>query len=403
MTGDVKNIPTQGGALSGVNVLDLSRLLPGPYCSMILADHGARVIAAEDPGYAAEGLVTHLYRNKQHITLNLKTTEGQAIFERLARWADVLIEGFRPGVTERLGIDYAAVSRINPRTVYCSITGYGQTGPRRHQAGHDVNYLAYSGVLDLIGEADRRPCIPGIQVADIAAGGMNAAIGILMALLARRKTGAGQHIDISMTDGMVGFLPVVLWLRELTGQEPRRSDDFLTHRYACFNTYDTADGRCLSIGAVENRFWVRLCAHLGVPEYADLQYDESRREEILAFMRATFRRKKLTEWDAELAGLEVCYAPVRRVSEVLEDPAFHASGALAAPQAAPGASPAPTLGVPIRLSATPGAIRTPPAAFGTATRDVLLEFGFTPDEIEGFAQRGAILPESAIPAPAKFR
>ena len=269
------------GALAGINVLDLSRLLPGPYCSMILADHGARVIAVEDPRYRPEGLFAPAYRNKQHMTLNLKTVAGREVFSRLAGWADVLIEGFRPGVTTRLKVDYASVRRVNPRIVYCSITGYGQTGRLRDRVGHDVNYLAQSGVLDLIGPADGPPCIPGVQIADIAGGGMNAAIGILMALISRQRTGEGQHIDISMTDGLIGLLPVALFLNADRATAPRRSDSLLSHRYACYTAYATADGRHLAIGALENRFWLRLCDHFGVPEYGPLQYDETRRAEIL--------------------------------------------------------------------------------------------------------------------------
>lgn len=382
VTADAAAPNAASGALAGVRVLDLSRLLPGPYCSMILADHGARVIAVEDPRFAAEGLVTPLYRNKEHMTLNLKRPEGRRVFERLAAWADVLIEGFRPGVARRLGVDYPAVRRLNPRIVYGSITGYGQTGRLRDRVGHDVNYLAHSGVLDLIGAPGGPPAIPGIQVADIAAGGMNAAIGILLALLARERTGRGQHIDIAMTDGMVGFLPIVLWLRGMTGEEPRRADGFLSHRYACYNVYETADGRALAIGAVENRFWARLCDRLGVPEYGPLQYDEARREEILGWMRARFRSKTLAEWDQELAPLEVCYAPVRRVAEVAADPELRERGVLTG-------SP-PALGVAIRLGETPGAVRTPPPAFGGDTRRLLAEFGFGADEIDAFAAAGVV-------------
>ena len=216
------------GALTGVNVLDLSRLLPGPYCSMILADHGARVIAVEDKRFLADGLFFNLInRNKEHMSLNLKTEKGKEIFFRLIQNTDVLLEGFRPGVVDRLGVGYETVREVNPKIIYCSITGYGQDGPFRDRVGHDANYLSYAGVLDLIGEKDRPPSIPGVQIADIAGGGMNAAIGILLALFAREKTGKGQYIDISMTDGMVGLLPAALFFRQLTGQEPARADGFL--------------------------------------------------------------------------------------------------------------------------------------------------------------------------------
>ncbi|MGD9261584.1 MAG: CaiB/BaiF CoA-transferase family protein, partial [Desulfobacterales bacterium] len=283
---------TNQGTLSGITVIDLSRLLPGPYCSMILADHGARVIAIEDRRFLADGLFFNIVnRNKEHMSLNLKTDEGKEIFFRLAQTADVLLEGFRPGVVNRLGVDYDSVRKVNSQIIYCSITGYGQNGPYRDRVGHDVNYLSNAGVLNLIGEPDRPPSIPGVQIADIAGGGMNAAIGILLALFAREKTGKGQYIDISMTDGMVAFLPAVMFFQQLTGQEPRRANDMLSHRYACYNTYETADGEYISIGAVENRFWKKLCEVLEVPQYAELQYDDQHRLKIIDYMRETFKKK----------------------------------------------------------------------------------------------------------------
>ena len=173
-------MPTSG-ALSGITVLDLSRLLPGPFCSMILADHGARVISMENKRFMADDFfITTVNRNKEHMSLDLKTPEGKEIFFRLVSKTDILLEGFRPGVVDRLGIDYDTVRNVNPKIIYCSITGYGQTGPYRNRAGHDVNFLGYSGVLDLMGEPDRPPSIPGVQIADIAGGGMNAVIGVLL-------------------------------------------------------------------------------------------------------------------------------------------------------------------------------------------------------------------------------
>jgi len=235
---------TKKGALTGITVLDLSRLLPGPFCSMILADHGARVIAIEDKRFVSEaGANTTVYRNKEHMTLNLKTKPGRDIFFSMADKADIILEGFRPGVTKRLGVDYDSIAAVNPGIIYCSISGYGQTGPYRNEAGHDVNYLSVSGVLDLFGEKDRPPSIPGIQIADMAGGGMNAAIGILMALYSREQTGRGQYIDISMTDGSLSLLSLVLSLKQFTGMPVNRADSFLSHRYACYNTYETADNR----------------------------------------------------------------------------------------------------------------------------------------------------------------
>jgi crotonobetainyl-CoA:carnitine CoA-transferase CaiB-like acyl-CoA transferase len=378
------------GSLSGITVIDLSRLLPGPYCSMILADHGARVIAVEDKRFLADGLFFNLInRNKEHMSLNLKTDQGREIFSRLLEKADVLMEGFRPGVVDRLGVDYKTVSRVNPKIIYCAITGYGQNGPFRDRVGHDVNYLSYAGVLDLIGEKDRPPSIPGVQIADIAGGGMNAAIGILLALFARQQTGKGQYIDVSMTDGMVGFLPAALFFRQLTGQEPRRADGLLSHRYACYNTYETADGRYLSIGAVENRFWMQLCDTLEVPEYGPLQYDDQRREEILQCMRATFKQKTLDEWDAILADLDICWGKIQSTREVLEDPLFRQREMVVEIEGKDGQKSS-TLGVAVKLSDTPGAIRTAPVNFGESTTAVLQELGYSQEEIKNFEDNDVI-------------
>ena len=378
------------GALSGVTVVDLSRLLPGPYCSMILADHGARVIAVEDKRFLADGLFFNLInRNKEHMSLNLKTAEGQEIFYRLIEKADVLLEGFRPGVVDRLGVDYESVRRANPKIIYCSITGYGQNGPFRDRVGHDVNYLSYAGVLDLIGEKDHPPSIPGVQIADIAGGGMNAAIGILLALFARESTGQGQYIDISMTDGMVGFLPAALFFRQLTGQEPKRADGLLSHRYACYNTYETADGRYLSIGAVENRFWKQLCDTLAVPEYASLQYDDQRRKEILQYMRDTFKQKTLDDWDSILADLDICWGRIHSAKEVLEDPLFQQRDMVVEIEDQNGKK-SKTLGVAVKLSQTPGSIRTPPVNFGESTANILKEFGYSQEQIKDFERNEVI-------------
>ncbi|MGA2464983.1 MAG: CaiB/BaiF CoA-transferase family protein [Thermodesulfobacteriota bacterium] len=182
--------------LKGIKVIDLSRLLPGPYCSSILANYGADIICIEDRRYELEPRIDMLYWNKRHMVLNLKTDEGKEIFYVLAKKADVVIEQFRPDVVKSLRVDYESLRKMNSRLVYCSITGYGQNGPYRNMVGHDVNYLGFSGVLSLIGDKDGIPRIPGIQIADVAAGGMNAAIGIFMALIERERSGQGQYIDI---------------------------------------------------------------------------------------------------------------------------------------------------------------------------------------------------------------
>jgi crotonobetainyl-CoA:carnitine CoA-transferase CaiB-like acyl-CoA transferase len=357
---------------------------------MILADHGARVIAVEDRRFIADGLFMNIInRNKEHMSLNLKSEQGQEIFFRLVEKADVVLEGFRPGVVRRLGVDYETVRAVNPQIVYCSISGYGQNGPYRDRVGHDANYLSNAGVLNLVGEADRPPSIPGVQIADIAGGGLNAAIGILLALLARQKTGRGQYIDISMTDGMVGFLPAVMFFQQLTGREPERSDTLLSHRYACYNTYETADGRYLSIGAVENRFWRKLCEILGVPEYSALQYDDERRRKILEHLRRTFKSKTLAEWEAVFGNADICWARVQSLSEVLADPLFREREMVVEIEGRDG-SKSKTLGVPVKLSDTPGAVRTPPVEFGESTAVILRELGYDENTIREFSAQGVV-------------
>jgi crotonobetainyl-CoA:carnitine CoA-transferase CaiB-like acyl-CoA transferase len=377
---------SQIGALSGIKVIDLSRLLPGPYCTMILADHGARVVAVEDPRHRDRGeYVFPVYRNKHHMTLDLKSAAGRDIFFRLVGDADVVVEGFRPGVVKRLGVDYAAVRRVNPTIIYCAITGYGQTGPMRHAAGHDVNYLSRAGLLDLMGEKGRAPAIPGIPVADLVGGGMNGALGIVMALFHRQRTGEGQYLDISMTDGMLSLLPTVQFFQTLFGSEQHRGDTFLAHRYACYNTYETADGRYLSVGAVENRFWQNLCDHLGKSEYGPLQYDENSREEIIAFFRETFRQRSLDEWECAFQGLDVCVAPIRTVAEAMQDPLFQTREMVGAAD-----QELPLLGVPVKLGQVPGSVRTTPAAFGEDTDAILKELGYSGTEIRGMREKGIV-------------
>jgi crotonobetainyl-CoA:carnitine CoA-transferase CaiB-like acyl-CoA transferase len=321
------------------------------------------------------------------MTLNLKTPQGKDVFNRLAAKADVLMEGFRPGVVHRLGIDYDTVKGINPGIIYCSITGYGQSGTYRNRAGHDVNFMSYSGVLDLIGEPDRPPSIPGVQVADIAGGGMNAAIGILLALFARERTRKGQHIDISMTDGMVSLLSLALSLYQHTGESPQRGKSMLSHRFAFYNTYETSDGRYISIGAVENRFWKKLCEHLNVPEYAARQYDETHREEIIHVMRKIFKKKTLAQWETELADIDVCWGPIRNLKEVLEDPYFRERKMVVDIGPKKGEK-ITTLGVPIRLSETPGSIRSMPVNFGESTVSILRELGYSENQIASFEEKG---------------
>ena len=378
------------GALTGISVLDLTRLLPGPFASMTLADHGAQVISIEDKRFVADDFfITTVNRNKEHISLNLKSPEGKEIFFRLVKTADVVMEGFRPGVVQRLGVDYETVRQVNPGIIYCSITGYGQTGAFADRAGHDINYLSHSGVLGLVGGMDSTPSIPGVQLADIAGGGMNAVIGILLALVARNQTGLGQYIDISMTDGTLGLLSLPLFFYQRTRQLPRRSDMMLSHRYACYNVYETADGRYLSVGAVERRFWKNLCDCLDLPEYIDLQYDDDRRMEIIDTLRSIFYQKTLDQWEGELGNLDICWSRIQNMDEVLADPLFKEREMIVDMTDRDG-NPLPQLGIPVKLSQTPGTVRTPPVGFGESTAAVLRAIGYSDEDIADFQNNGVV-------------
>ncbi len=376
------------GALAGLNVLDLSRLLPGPFCSMILADHGARVIAIEDNRYKAEGLfVGTISRNKEHMALDLKTEQGKEIFYKLAKDADIIIEGFRPGVVKKLGVDFESVSKINPGVIYCSITGYGQFGPYSDRAGHDVNYLGYSGILELIGEKDRPSSIPGVQFADIAGGGMNAVIGILLALQARTKSGKGQYIDISMTDSMVSFQSIALFMQQLIGEVPQRANTLLSHQYPFYNTYETKDKRTFSVGALEFKFWKKFCEVMGAEEFIPLQYDGARKQEMLDFFTGKFKTKTADEWEEELGGADACCGKVQNLEEVLKDKHFRERGSVTDIKDGAGNIKA-TFGIPIVMSENPGSLRTPPVVFGENSESILAELGYTQEQIKELSDRG---------------
>lgn len=378
-------------ALEGIKVLDLSRLFPGPYCSMILADLGADVLRIEDRRFEGEGPgMPTVMRNKRHMTLNLKHPQGKEIFGRLVKEADVVLEGFRPGVTERLGIDYDRLKVLNAKLIYCSVTGYGQDGPYKDMVGHDVNYLSFAGVLALTGEPDRKPVIPPIQVADMAAGGMYAALGIMAALLARQKTGKGQYIDISMLDGIIAMLPFPVSLLWGLGVTPRRGDTLLSGRYPCYHVYETKEGEYISLGALEHRFWVILCQKLGRDDYIPHQYDEGeKRQEIFRFLRKTFQEKTREEWMEELKDLDICLGKVLHLEEALNDPQV-TQRKMVVEFSDSQKGRMKLLASPIKLSETPPDIRMAPASFGEHTVDVLKELGYEELEIEGLKREGVI-------------
>ncbi len=378
-------------ALEGRLVLDLSRLLPGPYCSMILAAHGARVIAVEDHRFAEEAtpLLSSVNRNKEHISLNLKSAAGAEAFRALAQRADVILEGFRPGVVDRLGVGYEAIRKINPGIVYCSITGYGQAGHGSARVGHDINFLGYSGALSVIGEAGRAPVVPGLQIADVA-GGLNAAIGILLAVIARERTGEGQYIDLSITDATFAMLSLVAGACWAGADLPVQGDCLLSQRYACYTVYPTADGKYLTVGALEPRFWVKLCERFDVQKYAELQFDEAHQREIKAFFTKAFLTKTRAQWADLLADEDLCVGEVLEIDEALASTLARDRNMVVPPAvdaSAPTASP--VLGVAAKLSLQPGAVRSRAPQFGENTRHVLEELGFSTQKVETLLAEGA--------------
>lgn len=319
--------------LAGVKVLDLTRLLPGGYCTLLLADLGAEVLKVEEPGRGdyirwmpplvggvGAGHLA-LNRNKHSLTLNLKAEEGRRIFHRLAEGADVVVEGFRPGVAARLAIDYDRLEALNPRLVYCSISGYGQTGPYKDLVGHDVNYIGIGGVLSLTGPQNQPPAVPGVQIADVGGGGLMAAVGILAALLARGRTGRGDYVDVAMLDGVVSWLSIHAQAYFVEGRSPKRGNARLTGGYACYNVYETSDGKYLTIGALEEHFWRNLCLKLGREDFVKDQFTPGERQrEMIAHLRKVFREKSRDEWFNALRDAEVCCGPVNELDEVFRDP-----------------------------------------------------------------------------------
>jgi len=371
-------------ALEHITVVDLTRLLPGAAATQMLAAFGARVIKIEQPGlgdYARHGFGTkgvnplflETNRNKQSIAIDLKLDKGKKILRDLAERADILVEGFRPGVMDRLGLGYSALAAINPRLIYVALTGYGQTGEYSQIAGHDLNYLAMAGVLNEIGSTDA-PAMANVQFADIAGGSHQVVMGALIALEARHRTGLGQFVDVSMMDGVTSLLPVPYSMHK-NGQAPERGNELLSGRYACYNIYRTSDDRWITVGALEQKFWAALCSELECPELIAEQFaPEPRQSEIKSKLASIFVTHTAHDWFERLRDKDCCVAPVRTIEEVHNDPHFATHPI--------GAGP--------KLSATPAAYQSKPPALGEHTRAVLDELGYTGAQVADFMQAGVI-------------
>ena len=396
------------GPLDGIRVLDLTRYGPGPYCTMILGDLGAEVIAIDQaragpertgpqpmigPDGVLGGAGGWMRRNHRRVGLDLKHPHGREVAARLLDRSDVLVEGFRPGVAARLGFDPAALEAAHPRLVCCSISGFGQDGPYRDRAGHDLNYLGWGGLLAGSRGADGHPVVPATVIADLAGGGMQAVIGILAALFSRERSGRGQRVDASLVEGIVALMAPML-TRLASGDVRRWS--LLTGESPWYRVYATADGRHLTVAAVEPWFWAAVCAVVGRPDWVEGQFDTTTWPQRRAELAAIIAGRTLAEWRSRFDPADACVAPVPELEEVLADDHHRARGTFTEVVAPDGGVSVQVRPLP-RLSATPASIRRGAVGYGADADAVLAELGYDAGERARLLGSGAV----AGPAPAE--
>src|SRR5688500_16431571 len=387
------------GALEGVRVLDLSRLLPGGFCTLLLADLGADVLKVEDTGggdyirwmppyYGGEeqqregtasAYFLALNRNKRSLRLNLKDERGKEVLLRLAEDYDVLVESFRPGVMDRLGVGYEALRERNPRLIYCPISGYGQDGPLTERSGHDTNYLALNGLLGLTGRRGGPPIQSAGQIADLGGGGLMAAVGILAAVIERERSGEGQMVDVSMTDGSLSWLAMVAARYFAEQKVPHRGEPELTGGIACYFPYEAGDGRWVSLGALEPKFWQNWCNGVGRPDLIEKQFVHPDSDDG-AEIAAVFRERTRDEWTAFAGEHDCCLEPILDLDEALASDLVKARG-MVVELDQPGIGPVKQVGAPIKLSRTPADTTGAAPALGADTDDVLRELGIDPQPL----------------------
>lgn len=393
-------------ALQGIKVVDLSRMAPGPFCTMVLGDLGADVIRVEEPGggrmarerAASAGesearrnaAFNALNRNKRSIALNLKDEAAQKVLHELVKDADVFVEGFRPGVVSRLGCDYETLSGINPRLVYCSLSGYGQDGPYSGLVGHDINYISVGGALGVIGERGGAPVIPYNIIADFAGGGLHAATAILAAIIARGHTGKGQHVDVAMSDGVAYMLASMLSGYFGDGVVPSPGAMTLNGAAPYYNVYECRDGRYISVGCIEPWFWAALCRALGRDDLISIQFDESRAEYVKGELRDIFITRDQDEWWQTLSGIDnIAVAKVSSLDEMVSDPQnLHREMVIEAGEV--NGQQVRQVGVGPKLSDTPGSVRFTGATTGQHTDEVLTELGYSAEDAAGLRESGAV-------------
>ena len=392
--------------LSGIRILDLSRLLPGAYASQMLADFGADVIKIEDPGsgdygrfmppHGAGGVSLYflaINRNKRSMTLNLKTDEGREIFRRLVSKSDVVLESFRPGVMERLGLGYEQLKELQPGLVYCAISGYGQDGPYKLRAGHDLNYAGYAGLLHYNRSKQGEPTMPPTQLGDLAGGSFMAVIGILTALMGRTQTGEGRMVDVSMTEGVMSLLPLFATAYLNTGEAPVPGHSALDGGLPCYNIYETQDGKHVTLAALEYKFWHTFCTRIGHLELLPFHVPvgPGEREQAIELLSNIFKTKTRDEWLAELADIDACVGPVYTLDEALNDPQAQARGVSVISQApGEGGESFRTLPSFPRISGVEQEQRYSAPGMGEHTQSLLQELGYSEQEIEGFRTGGVI-------------
>ncbi len=387
--------------LEGLVVIDLTRLLPGPLCTMMLGDYGAEIIKIEDTvagdptrfvGPVIDGsgsFFRQLNRNKKSVAINLKELGGRTILLKMAKEADILVEGFRPGVMGRLGLDYENLKKENPRLVYASISGYGQEGPYRNRAGHDLNYTALCGLLDLSAEGGEDPVMPHVQIADIAGGSLMAMSGIMMALHKREQTGKGSHVDVAMTRGLLPWLVYASSYLSSPKEIPRRNNGYITGAFACYNIYKTADGGQMSLGALEPVFWQRFCESVGKPQWVPLQFEQKSKAALIKAVKQLFLEKTRAEWENHFSNIDACCEPVLDLFEAAEHPVAVA-GNYWLDHAVEDDIRERTTGFPLIFSGVTGEKRLSPPKHGQNAEEVLQTLGYKQEEIAQMAADGVI-------------
>jgi crotonobetainyl-CoA:carnitine CoA-transferase CaiB-like acyl-CoA transferase len=390
--------------LEDVRILDLTRLLPGGFCSLLLADLGADVLKVEDTGMgdyvrwapprydgaeesAGSALFLALNRNKRSIRVNLKDERGREVLLRLAREYDVLLESFRPGVLDRLGVGCERLREENPRLVYCAITGYGQDGPYRDRSGHDMNYLGLVGLLGLTGRRGGPPIQSAGQIADVGAGALMAAVGILSALHERERSGAGQLVDVSMADGSLAWLAMVAGRYFCDGVVPRRGELELAGALVCYLPYPCRDG-WVTLGALEPKFWQAWCRGVGREDLIERQFDAPG-SATHAEVERIFLERTREEWRLFASEHDCCLEPVLDLDEALDSELVRARE-MVVELDQPGTGGVKQLGVPVKLSRTPGAVRAPGPVLGEHTDEVLAAIGYSEEEIAALKEGGAV-------------